>query len=170
MSKTKLKIHTWPDEILRKKCKKVKKVDASTRALLDEMLSLMRVNLGVGLAANQAGLDLSLVVIEAEGKTLKLVNPRVVKGEGLICFREGCLSFPGLEMDIKRKNKVKIAALNEKGEKINFDAEGVLAVVLQHEIDHTNGIVFIDKISLWQRLKVIAKLKSIKKSSGSPKG
>jgi len=82
MSKIKLKIYTWPEKILRKKCKRVKKVDDKIRGFFDEMLSLMRVNAGVGLAANQAGLDLKLIVIETNEELLKLVNPRIVKGEG----------------------------------------------------------------------------------------
>jgi len=165
MSKTKLRIHTWPEKILKKKCKKVEKVNDRIRELLDEMLSLMRVNSGVGLAANQAGLDLNLIVIEFEGNVYKLVNPRVVKAEGLICFREGCLSFPGLEVDVKRHKKILVKALDEKGSPLNLDAEDVLAVILQHEIDHIRGVVFIDRISLWQRLKSLPKLRAIKKIS-----
>ncbi len=161
MEKTKLRIHTWPEPILRKKCKEVKFVDDKIRALLDEMLSLMRVSGGAGLAANQAGLDAKLVVIEIDNKVIKLINPCIKTKEGKICFKEGCLSFPGLELDIERANRVKVEALNEKGEKVEFDTEGILAVVFQHEIDHVTGKVFIDRISFSQRLKSHFKLRKI---------
>ena len=161
----KLKIHTWPDKILRTKCKDVTKVDDNIRSLLDEMLRLMRVFDGMGLAGNQAGLDLNLVVIEYEDQVLKLVNPKITKREGKITFREGCLSFPGLELDVKRANKIWVSAFNEKGEKVNIEAGGILAVVFQHEIDHGSGVLFIDKISFWQRFKVRSQLKRIKKQT-----
>jgi len=165
MSKTKLRIHTWPEKILKKKCKKVEKVNNRIKELLDEMLALMRVNSGVGLAGNQAGLDLNLIVIEFDGKVYKLVNPRVVKAQGQICFREGCLSFPGLEIDVKRHKKVTVKALDEQGKPLDINAEGILAVILQHEIDHIRGVVFIDRISLWQRIKALPKLRAIKKKT-----
>ena len=104
---------------------------------------------------------MKLIVIEAEDKTYKLVNPKIIQKDGDISFREGCLSFPGLELDVKRARKVKVAALNEKGELIDIDVSGVLAVVLQHEIDHVNGTVFIDRISFWKRLRIIPQLKKI---------
>lgn len=167
MDKIKLRIHTWPEKILRKKCKVVRKVDDNIRELLDEMYKLMMVSDGVGLAGNQAGLDLKLVVVEAEGETFKLVNPKIIQKHGEITFREGCLSFPGIELDIKRANKIKVAALNEKGELVDIDAQGMLAVVFQHEIDHTNGTVFIDRISFWKRLRIIPKLKRIAKLTKS---
>ena len=161
MNKTKLRIHIWPEKILRKKCRKVEKADAKIKSLLEEMLSLMRVSGGAGLAANQAGLDLSLIVIEVEKHTFKLVNPRITRKEGSISFFEGCLSFPGLELKIERANKVWISAMNEEGESVEIKAEGFLAVVFQHEIDHIEGVVFVDRISFWQRLKAYPGLRKI---------
>jgi len=153
MTTTKLRIHTWPDKILRKKTKKVEEVNDTIRTLLDEMLTLMRVSGGVGLAGNQAGVDLQLVVIEAEGCLLRLVNPRIVKSQGSSASTEGCLSFPGLELSLKRYNKVWVKALDERGKPFDYEAEGLLAIVFQHEIDHINGIAIIDRASLWQKLK-----------------
>jgi len=161
----KLRIHTWPEKILRTNCKDVKKVDDSIRNFLDQMYQLMRVAGGIGLAANQAGLDLNLIVIEDEGRVFKLVNPKITKQKGKILFLEGCLSFPALELEVKRANKVWVTALNEKGEKLDIEAEGVLAVVLQHEIDHINGIVFIDRIPFWKRIKIRSQLKKIQKQT-----
>ena len=161
MEITKLRIHTWPEDVLRKKCQKIGKVDERVKCLLNEMLSLMRVSGGAGLAGNQAGLDLSLVVIELENQIFKLVNPKIVKREGSVSFPEGCLSFPGLELEVKRNDKVWVSALNEEGKFVEIEAEGFLAVIFQHEIDHIEGITFIDKVSFWQKAKAYPKLRKI---------
>jgi len=161
MSKTKLRIHTWPEGVLRKKCRKVDKVDEKVRCLLDEMLSLMRVCGGGGLAGNQAGLDLNLIVIEVENQIFKLVNPEIIKREDSVIFHEGCLSFPGLELEVKRDKKVWVSALNEEGEPVEIEAQGFLAIVCQHEIDHIKGITFIDRVSFWQKVKAYKKLRKI---------
>jgi peptide deformylase len=166
MKKTKLRIHTWPEKILRTRCKKVEAVDDNIRDIFREMLCLMRIHGGIGLAANQAGLDLDLLVIDFEDKVYRLVNPRIIKREGSITFREGCLSFPGLELNIKRDSKVWVKALNEKGDKVEIAAEGLLSIVLQHEIDHLGGIMFIDRISFWQKIKAYGKLKAIARRTG----
>lgn len=163
MLKTKLKIHTWPDKILKKKCHKIDIVDDNIKKILSEMISLMRVSDGIGLAANQVGLNLSLVVAEIDNKLYTLINPQIIKSEGSISFLEGCLSFPGLELNIKRKKKIVISALNQEGQEIKEELEGLVAIVLQHEIDHIQGVVFIDRISFWQKLKIKGKLKKISK-------
>ncbi|MCF7916490.1 MAG: peptide deformylase [Candidatus Omnitrophica bacterium] len=163
MKQTKLKIRKWPDKILKEKAKKVDQVDQVIENILDQMYILMKASDGVGLAANQAGLTMQLVVIEFEGKVYKLVNPKITKKEGAVSFKEGCLSFPGIELEIKRNNKVCVEALDQKGESICFNAQGILAVIFQHEIDHINGITFIDRVSFWQRLKITPKLNKIKK-------
>ncbi|UCD15346.1 MAG: peptide deformylase [Candidatus Omnitrophota bacterium] len=160
-----LRIHTWPESILRKKCKEVKIVDERIEQLFEQMVLLMRANKGIGLAANQVGLDLRLVVIETQTGILKLVNPRIVKTEGRIDFIEGCLSFPGIELKIKRARRVRVSALNEKGVALDYQAEGMLAVVFQHEVDHINGIPFIDRVSFWTRLKIRPLLKKIEKET-----
>jgi len=119
---------------------------------------------GVGLAANQIGLDAQMIVVDTGREILKLINPRITKRKGSIVFEEGCLSFPDILLKPKRSKKVSISCLNEQGEKLNFDAEGILAVVFQHEIDHINGILFIDRIPLWGRMRVAKKLKKIKEA------
>ncbi len=162
---TKLKIHKWPDKILKKKAEEVKEVGESIRNILGEMYILMKASDGAGLAANQVGLAMKLLVIEAKGRVFKLVNPKIIKRQGSITFREGCLSFPGIELDITRNRKISLEALDENGQSVYFEPEGVLAVVFQHEIDHINGITFIDRISFWQRLKITPKLRKIKKSN-----
>lgn len=161
MKRTELKIHTWPEKILKKKCKKVRVIDDSIRQLLDQMHALMVETKGVGLAANQVGLNMSLVVIEFEDKLFKLVNPCITKKEGKTVFLEGCLSFPELEIKVKRAKKIWVCARNEKGEPIELELDGIFSIVAQHEIDHINGVVFIDRIPLWQRVKILPQLTSI---------
>ena len=157
----KLRIHTWPENILKKKCKTVDKVDNGIRRMFSAMTALMKISGGIGLAANQAGIDLRLVVIECNDRLFKLVNPFIVKKEGSISFCEGCLSFPGLELRIKRAKRVWVSALDENGEPLDLEAEGLLAVIFQHELDHINGIPFIYRISLFQKFKSYFQLQSI---------
>ena len=164
MGVTELKIHTWPSEILRKKCKLVDKVDKRIKDLFEQLYLLMKNHQGVGIAANQAGLDLSLIVVEAEDKIFKLANPRILKKEGRIELKEGCLSFPGLVLKIRRAEKVWVEALNEDGYPLSIEAKGLLSVIFQHEIDHINGIVFVDRLPLWEKIRVFSQLNKLTKS------
>lgn len=163
MGKTKLKIHVWPEKILRKNCRRVEKFDDDLRQSLNEMQELMQSYEGVGLAANQVGLDISLVIIETADRIFKLVNPRIKKKEGLTKFIEGCLSFPRLELEVKRAKKIWVEAQDEYGNKMELEVEDLLAVIFQHEIDHIEGILFIDRVSFWQRLKALPIFRKIKK-------
>lgn len=136
------------DEILRKKAKEVEKVDDKIREILDDMVETMHQFNGVGLAGPQIGLLKRLIVIDLyddEGP-IKLVNPKMIKQEGEQEVEEGCLSFPNQFAKIIRPAKVTIEALNENGEKIKIKAEGLLAQAISHELDHLDGILFIDKI------------------------
>ena len=139
------------DEILTKKAKKVDVVDEKIVELLDDMYETMKkTNDGIGLAAPQVGVLKSAVVIdlsdEEEGVgPYKLVNPVIVKKKGEQLCREGCLSIPGKLGDVVRPKEVVVEALNEKGEKITIKAKGLLAVALCHEIDHLDGILFVDR-------------------------
>ncbi len=122
----------------------------------------MRVHNGIGLAANQAGLDMSMLVCEVKGKVLKLVNPCIVKKEGKITYTEGCLSFPGIELNLKRAKCISVEAFDENGEKLSLTVEDTPAVVLQHEIDHLNGIPFIARARPLQRLRIAPQIKALK--------
>ena len=137
------------DEILRKKSKEVDVVDDKIRELLQDMYETMKhAKDGVGLAAPQVGILKRLIVIDLseEGDGLyKLVNPVIVKEKGEQVCREGCLSVPGLLGDVTRPKEVVVEALDENGKKIRIKASDLLAVVLSHEIDHLNGVLFIDK-------------------------
>lgn len=165
MKKTELRLQLYGSPLLRKRCLEVEKIDFRIRELLSSMVTLMRMKKGVGLAANQAGLELRLVVIETPERLYRMINPRITAQKGRIFFDEGCLSFPGINLRIKRAREVWVNYLNEEGFAIDLKAEGSLAVILQHEIDHINGILFIDRVPVWQRLKLIPQLKKIKQLS-----
>jgi peptide deformylase len=134
------------DEILRKKCREVDAITERELTLLDDMLETMYAADGVGLAAPQVGILKRLVVIDVGEGPMKLVNPVIVEAEGDVVDYEGCLSVPGEQGNVNRPETVKVNALNEKGEKIEITGSGLLARAFCHEIDHLDGILFIDKV------------------------
>jgi len=142
-----LPIITYPDPILRKKNKKIKDpTDPKIKKLIFDMLDTLEANNGLGLAAPQVGENLRLCVIKIESKTFILINPEIVsKSLRKEIMEEGCLSFPGEFIPIKRSKKVKVHAETKEGEKIEIEAEGMFARALQHEIDHLDGTLFIDR-------------------------
>ncbi len=163
------RICKYGEKILSKKTAKAdyKAIKDKLPSILEDMFDTMRAVKGLGLAANQIGLDLNLAVLEVpdEKKTVTLVimNPVIVEKSGELYEDEGCLSFPGLFAKIKRYSSVTVRALNEKGLPIEIKGEGLLAKALQHEIDHLNGITFLDRLPLMTRLKLkptLIKLKS----------
>lgn len=137
-------IRTEGDEVLRKKAKKVKNIDARTLELVQDMIDTMRNAGGVGLAAPQVGILRRIVVIELEGKQYVLINPRVISATGEQTGKEACLSIPGMEGIVTRPLKVTVEADNIKGEKETYTGEGLLARAFCHEIDHLDGILYID--------------------------
>ena len=142
-----LKIVEYPNPILLKKTEPVLDVKkASIKKLISDMLETMEKNNGVGLAAPQIGKSLRLCVIRVENETYVLINPRVTYKSYLKeIWEEGCLSFPGKFIPVKRHKKVRVKAQNELGEEITLKAAGLLSRALQHEIDHLDGKVFIEK-------------------------
>ena len=134
------------DEILRKISKKVDDIDNRITTLLDDMAETMRDAEGVGLAAPQVGVLRRIVVIDVGEGLIELINPVVVYEKGEQCREEGCLSVPGKSGVVKRPAKVIVRALNRKGETVEINGEDLLATALCHEIDHLNGVLFIDQI------------------------
>lgn len=141
-------IRTSDDEILRKKSREVEEVDDRIRELLDDMVETMHKFNGVGLAGPQVGVLKRVIVIDLyDGEpTLKLVNPEIIKEKGTQEVEEGCLSFPNEYAKLVRAKEVTVIALNEEGKKIKIVAKDLLAQALAHEIDHLNGILFVDKM------------------------
>jgi len=134
------------DDILRKKCRKVEKVDDRVRTLLKDMAETMYYANGAGLAAPQVGILKRIVVIDVGEGLINLINPEIIETEGLHVVEEGCLSIPDKWGKVKRPKSVTVKALNEKGEEIILRGEGELAKAFCHEIDHLDGILFIDKV------------------------
>ncbi|AWI03940.1 peptide deformylase [Clostridium drakei] len=139
-------IRKYGDDLLRKKSRKVENIDDRIVTLLDDMAETMYEADGVGLAAPQVGILKRVVVIDVGEGILKLVNPEIISTEGSYIDEEGCLSVPGEQGKVERPYKVKVKALNEKGEEIIVEGEELLARALCHEIDHLEGILFVDKI------------------------
>ena len=148
-----LQIVIYPDPVLRKKLEDIQDIDEDLKKFAEDMADTMYEDKGVGLAANQVGSLKRIMVFDPEPDPevrnyTVLVNPHIVEKEGTqISESEGCLSLPGIRSDVKRYAKVKVEALNLEGEKIEIEAEDIVSIILQHEIDHLNGKVFIDRLS-----------------------
>jgi peptide deformylase len=148
-------IFVSPDPVLRQKAKKVTKIDKSVQRLIDDMIETMRAAAGIGLAAPQVGVSLKVAVIEMPGdEVIVLVNPEIVKRQGERIIGEACLSIPGYQGEIKRSVLVKVKAQDRLGRKIRLKAEELLAQALEHEIDHLNGVLYVDRLDgpdkLWK--------------------
>lgn len=134
------------DDILRKKSRRVEKIDERILQLLDDMAETMYKENGAGLAAPQVGILKRVIVVDIGDGLIKLINPEIVEQEGEEQGEEGCLSVPDIIGEVKRPYKVKVKGLNELGEEIEIKATGFLARAFCHEIDHLDGILFIDKV------------------------
>lgn len=140
------RILTLDDPILRTRARKVTTFDASLRRLLDDMIETMRDAPGIGLAANQIGVPLQVAVIELDSRITELVNPQLVKRAGEMVDWEGCLSIPGYLAEVERAHKVTVKARDARGKEFRVKGEELLARALQHEIDHLNGVLYIDSL------------------------
>lgn len=146
------RIFTAEEPMLREKTKKVSHFDASLHRLLDDLLETMRDAPGIGLAANQIGVPLRVAVIELEEKVTELINPQIVRASGEVIDWEGCLSIPGFVAEVKRAAKVTVKAQNRHGKEFRVKGEELLARALQHEIDHLNGVLYIDYLESLEEL------------------
>ena len=151
-----LEIVTYPNSVLTRRAEEVERVDGEIRKLISDMVDTMYVNGGVGLAAPQVGVSKRVVIVDIRlydpsSSLISIVNPEVVAEGGEVLHEEGCLSVPECVEGIKRKTWIKVRGLNEKGREIEVEGEGMLAIALQHEIDHLNGKVILDRISRVKR-------------------
>ena len=155
----KLEIKIYPDPVLRKKARLVEKTGIDEQKLAYDMIETMRSAKGVGLAAPQIGVSKRIIVVEdAEGDNkvvLTLINPKITQKKGKVKFCEGCLSLPGISSDVVRPEFITVEAQNLDGDLLKINAEGLFARIIQHEMDHLDGIVFIDRISFLKRKKII---------------
>ena len=156
-----LPIIEFPDPRLRTVARSVKEVDTRLRQLIDDMFETMYAAPGIGLAATQVDVHERLLVLDvSEDKSYPMVfiNPEILESEGSQVYQEGCLSVPGIYADVKRAEKVRVRALDRDGQSFEMDADGLLAVCIQHEMDHLAGKVFVDYLSPLKRELVRKKL------------
>ena len=151
-----LPILTGDHPLLRQKAKRVGKVDRTIQRLLDDMTETMHAAPGIGLAGNQIGQLLRVIVLDVEDSAFQLVNPEIARSEGGVVIEEGCLSLPGYYGDVRRPERVTVRALNRNGKPIKIHADGMLARALQHEIDHLNGVLFIDRLASLSDLRYVS--------------
>jgi peptide deformylase len=151
-----LEIVTYPNPVLARRTEEVEKVDRKIRKLIRDMVDTMYANGGVGLAAPQVGVSKRVAVVDIRiydpsSTLICIVNPEVVAEGEEIIHEEGCLSVPGCVDGVKRRKWIKVRGLNERGREIEIEGEGMLAIALQHEIDHLNGKVILDRMSRIKR-------------------
>jgi peptide deformylase len=157
-----LKILQYPDERLHKVAKKVAQVNETTRKLARNMADTMYAAPGVGLAATQVDVHERIIVVdisETHDQLKVFINPEIIASSGVSDCEEGCLSVPGIYETVNRAEKITVRALNEKGASFTLDAEGLLAVCIQHEMDHLIGKVFVEYLSQLKQTRIRAKLK-----------
>jgi len=157
-------IKLFGEPILRKKTKLVVQVTPQEQDVLSKMAQIMYEKEGIGLAANQIGIDKSMIVVDTGEGLYKLINPKIIKKEGRQILEEGCLSLPGVCIKVKRAAKVRVEAINENGEPFDLESEGLMACCLQHEIDYLKGRLILDYASFFQRLRIRKTLAKIKRS------
>ena len=149
-----LNIIKLPAAFLRKKAARVERLSGSEAMVLSDMAKAMYLNQGVGLAANQVGIDKQLAVVDIGNGLIKLINPVIVKREGVETQEEGCLSVPGVSVKVKRAKRVVVNFLNENGTAMQLKADGLLGRALQHEIDHLSGKLIIDYLNPIKKILV----------------
>ncbi len=161
-----LDILIYPDDNLAKVCQPVETIDAQLNTFIDNMFDTMYEHEGIGLAAPQVNVLKRVITIDIEGdKTnqIVLINPEIIESSGETGIEEGCLSIPGCRALVPRKEKLTVKALNRQGQEFVLEADGLLAICIQHEIDHLNGVLFVDHISQLKRQRIKEKMLKLKK-------
>jgi peptide deformylase len=146
-----LSLHLLGSPVLRQHSPDVKTVDDEVRRLVEDMFETMDAAKGIGLAANQVGVSRRVAVVDVDGDRFAMINPRIVETEGRDVAEEGCLSIPDIYGDVTRPDRVVIEALDAAGNRYRKEATGLKARAIQHEIDHLDGILFLDHLSLVKR-------------------
>lgn len=160
-----LEIKQYDNPILRKKAEEVERIDWQIRSLIDDMRETMQDAGGVGLAAPQVGVLKRIIVVEGETVPIVFIDPVIIKkSRKKISGQEGCLSLPGLVLRVKRAKRIEVEAIDEDGKEIVIKADGLFSRILQHEIDHLDGILFVDRLGFLAKLRIRKKLKEIKKN------
>ena len=157
-----LKVRIYGDPCLRKKSKPVKEVGPSERMLIKALLETMYESKGVGLAAPQVGINEQIFVADTGDGPMAIVNPRISKKRGSEVMEEGCLSIPGVVVNIRRPKKIFVTYLDEDNQKVERECDGLLARVIQHETDHLHGKLIVDYAGLRQKIKLRKPLKELR--------
>lgn len=163
-----LEIITAPNPLLRKKALPIKKIDKSLETIAKQMLELMYANNGVGLAANQVGILKQIIVIDLQIEGIKnpivMINPKIIKtSTAMVDSEEGCLSLPIIQSVIKRFESITVEYTDLQNKQHILEAEDLLAICIQHEVDHLNGILFIDHLSRLKKQLILKKYKKLNK-------
>ncbi|MDR4507247.1 MAG: peptide deformylase [Candidatus Brocadiaceae bacterium] len=164
-----MKLAVYPDPILRQKAKPLTEITSEVCRKAEEMMELMHEAQGIGLAAPQAGWSVRLFIIDIRGNMQKekvFINPVIITEEGESNKEEGCLSFPGIMGKIVRSQQIRVRAYTLEGKELEFDTEGLFARAWQHELDHLNGCLFIDKMNPAGRLSLSRQLKELERTYG----
>ena len=168
----KLPLVIYPDAILKKRSTDVTEIDGGLVQFCADMVETMYVSHGVGLAAPQVGSNIRVVTVDVEqeppnGDTLlTLINPVIVESHGRTTYEEGCLSFPGFSADVRRKDQIHVKAYSPQGKEIDLEAEGLLSICIQHEVDHLDGRLIIHRMSTMDRLRCRRAIRAMVQQGG----
>ena len=166
-----LKLYEYPDDVLRQKCVRIGKVDDALRKFLDDMLETMYVDKGCGLAAPQVGVTKRIIVLDpnpsdedlSARRPMYLINPEIIwHSEETVMFNEGCLSLPDQRAEVERYERVRVHYIDYNGKEQEILADDLLAIILQHEIDHLDGVLYIDHLSRLKRTRLLKKLEKFR--------
>ena len=161
-----LNVLIYPDERLRTVCQPVAEINDEIRKIVDDMFETMYKEEGIGLAAPQVNIQQRIITIDLDSENsnqIVLINPEILESRGETGIEEGCLSIPGFRGLVPRKEKVTVKALNRDGNEFTLEADGLLAICIQHEIDHLNGVLFVDYLSPLKRNRIKEKLIKLQK-------
>jgi len=162
-----LSVRQYGDPVLRSKARPVAAVTPEIRAIIGDLIETMWNEVGVGLAAPQVGVSLRILVMDdGKGGARALINPEITERKGSVVEEEGCLSLPGIFADVERSKWVRVTALDDEGRPLSFEAQGLMAKVIQHEIDHLDGVLFIDRLPPVTRDRIKKKIQ--KEGLGKP--
>lgn len=149
-----LPIVQLPHPVLRKKAEPVSKITDAQKKLIGDMIDTMYFSEGVGLAANQVGISQQIIIISPtyrRGEEMVVINPTILTQEGSVTDKEGCLSIPGFSAKVKRSSRVQLKGMTAEGQLKLWELEGFAAVIAQHEVDHLNGYLYVDRLTYWDR-------------------
>ena len=150
----------YPDVILKTRCSEITEIDGDLVSFAEDMADTMYLSHGIGLAAPQVAKNIRMMTVDVEqedGRSalMTLVNPIIADSHGRTTYEEGCLSFPGITAEVKRKDQIHVVAYNLQGQELDFEADGLLSICIQHELDHLNGVTFVDRLNSVKRKLVV---------------